>query len=211
MTFFMGLFFSFHCWTRYCILSCESLYIQINILIVTFPIFNYNCLALPWRRKGQSLSGESCGQGNLVGCCPWGHTELDTTELTSYACMRALEKEMATHSSILVWRFPGTGEPGGLPSMGSHRVGHDWRNLAAAALPCNPTRIEIFEIGDLVFFFYCIHRLSEIVPELNLIHTKSISLVINSLKSNFSLNRKSSVRLSGNIFKFSLAFKPKYV
>ena len=37
----------------------------------------------------------------------------------------ALEKEMATHSSVLAWRIPGTGEPGGVPSMGSHRVGHD--------------------------------------------------------------------------------------
>ena len=37
----------------------------------------------------------------------------------------ALEKEMATHSSVLAWRLPGTGEPGGPPSMGSHRVGHD--------------------------------------------------------------------------------------
>ena len=37
----------------------------------------------------------------------------------------ALEKEMATHSSVLAWRLPGTGEPAGLPSMGSHRVGHD--------------------------------------------------------------------------------------
>ena len=37
----------------------------------------------------------------------------------------ALEKEMATHSSVLSWRIPGRGEPGGLPSMGSHRVGHD--------------------------------------------------------------------------------------
>ena len=45
----------------------------------------------------------------------------------------ALEKEMATHSSVLAWRIPGTGEPGGLPSVGSHRVGHDWSNLAAAA------------------------------------------------------------------------------
>ena len=43
------------------------------------------------------------------------------------------EKAMATHSSTLAWRIPGTGEPGGLPSMGSHRVGHDWSNLAAAA------------------------------------------------------------------------------
>ena len=44
-----------------------------------------------------------------------------------------LEKEMATHSSVLVWRIPGTEEPGGLPPMGSHRVGHDWSVLAAAA------------------------------------------------------------------------------
>ena len=45
-----------------------------------------------------------------------------------------LEKEMATHSSVLAWRIPGTGEPGGLPSMGSHRVRHDWSDLAAAAM-----------------------------------------------------------------------------
>ena len=45
----------------------------------------------------------------------------------------ALEKEMATHSGGLAWRIPGTGEPGGLPSVGSHRVGHDWSDLAAAA------------------------------------------------------------------------------
>ena len=44
-----------------------------------------------------------------------------------------LEKEMATHSSVLAWRIPGTEEPGGLPSMGSHRLGHDWSDLAAAA------------------------------------------------------------------------------
>ena len=43
----------------------------------------------------------------------------------------ALEKEMATHSSVLAWRIPGTEEPGGLPSMGSHRVGHDSSDLAA--------------------------------------------------------------------------------
>ena len=44
----------------------------------------------------------------------------------------ALKKEMATHSSVLAWRIPGMGEPGGLPSMGSRRVGHDWSDLAAA-------------------------------------------------------------------------------
>ena len=45
----------------------------------------------------------------------------------------ALEKEMATHSSVLAWRIPGTGKPHGLPSLGSHRVGHDSSDLAAAA------------------------------------------------------------------------------
>ena len=45
----------------------------------------------------------------------------------------ALEKEMATHSSVLAWRIPGTGETGGLPSMGLHRVRHDWSDLAVAA------------------------------------------------------------------------------
>ena len=44
-----------------------------------------------------------------------------------------LEKEMATHSSVLAWRIPGMGEPSGLPSVGWHRVGHDWSNLAAVA------------------------------------------------------------------------------
>ena len=47
--------------------------------------------------------------------------------------LRALEKEMATHSSVLAWRIPGVGEPGGLPSLGSQRVRHDWSDLAAAA------------------------------------------------------------------------------
>ena len=45
----------------------------------------------------------------------------------------ALEKKMATHSGVLAWRIPGTGEPGGLPSMGSHRVRHDCSDSAAAA------------------------------------------------------------------------------
>ena len=45
--------------------------------------------------------------------------------------MYILEKEMATHSSVLDWRIPGMGEPGGLPYMGLHRVGHDWSDLAA--------------------------------------------------------------------------------
>ena len=57
-----------------------------------------------------------------MGCRLWGRTESDTTERLHF---HTLEKAMATHSSVLAWRIPGTGEPDGLPSMGSHRVGHD--------------------------------------------------------------------------------------
>ena len=51
---------------------------------------------------------------------------------------------IATHSSVLAWRIPGTGEPGGLPSLGSHRVGHDWSDLAAAAAAIHS---EFMELG----------------------------------------------------------------
>ena len=81
-----------------------------------------------WRRKWQPtpvfLPGESQGQGSLVGCSPWGREESDTNERLHFH-FHALEREMATHSSVPAWRIPGTGVPGGLPSMGSHRVGHD--------------------------------------------------------------------------------------
>ena len=78
------------------------------------------------------LPGKSHGQRSLVGCSPWGHEESDTTEqLHFHYHFHALEKEMATHSSVLPWRIPGRWEPGGLPSMGSRRVGHDWSDLAA--------------------------------------------------------------------------------
>ena len=56
---------------------------------------------------------------------------------------------MAAHSSVLAWRIPGTEEPGGLPSVGSHRVGHDWSDVAAAAAAaaaaagCSSTRIRV--------------------------------------------------------------------
>ena len=97
-------------------------------------LFSFAYLSLStWRRQWQPtpvlLPGKSHGQRSLVGCSPWGREESDTTERLHF---HALEKEMATHSSVLAWRIPGTGEPGGLPSTGSHRVGHDWRDLAAA-------------------------------------------------------------------------------
>ena len=52
-------------------------------------------------------------------------SQIRLSDVTVTFHFRALEKEMATHSSVLAWRIPGIGEPGGLPSMGSHRVGHD--------------------------------------------------------------------------------------
>ena len=85
-----------------------------------------------WQPTPVFLPGESQGQGNLVGCSLWGHTESDTTEWLHFH-FHGMEKEMATDSSVLAWRIPGTGEPGGLLSMGSHKVRHNWSDLAAAA------------------------------------------------------------------------------
>ena len=87
-----------------------------------------------WHPTPVLLLGKSHGRRSLVGCSPWGRksrTWLSNFTFTFH--FHALEKEMATHSSVLAWRIPGMGEPGGLLSMGSHRVGHDWSDLAAAA------------------------------------------------------------------------------
>ena len=81
----------------------------------------------------------SCLENPMDGGAWWaavhgvaeGRTRLSDFPFTFY--VHALEKEMATHSSVLAWRIPGTGEPGGLLSLGSHRVRHDWSDLAAAA------------------------------------------------------------------------------
>ena len=85
---------------------------------------------LPGKGGGTSLQYSCHGQRSLIGCSSWCREESDMTERLHF---HALEEDMATHSSVLAWRSPGTGEPGGLPSMGSHRVGHDWSDLAAAA------------------------------------------------------------------------------
>ena len=62
-------------------------------------------------------------------------TQLSDFTFTFY--FHALEKEMATHFSVLAWRIPGTGKPGGLPSMGSHRVGHDWSKWLSSSSSSN--------------------------------------------------------------------------
>ena len=76
-----------------------------------------------WHPTPVLLPGKSQGQRSPVGCSPWGRTGLRDFTFTFH--LHAWEKEMATHSSVLAWRIPGTGEPGGLLSMGSQRVGDD--------------------------------------------------------------------------------------
>ena len=106
-----------------------------------------------WQPTPGLLPGKPHGRRSLVGCSPWGREELDTTERLHF---HALEKEMATHSSVLAWRIPGTGEPGGLPSMGSHGVGPDWSDLAAAAPAWGKGRgeWEVIATGYCYFFFW---------------------------------------------------------
>ena len=72
---------------------------------------------IPWTEEPGRL--QSMGSLGVAE----GRTRLSYFTFTFH--FHALGKEMATHSSVLVWRIPGTGEPGRLPSMGSHRVGHD--------------------------------------------------------------------------------------
>ena len=87
-----------------------------------------------WHPTPVLLPGKSHRWRILVGCSPWvvkSWTRLNDFTLTFH--FHTLEKEMATNSSVLAWRIPGTGEPGGPLSMGSHRVRHDWSDLAAAA------------------------------------------------------------------------------
>ena len=119
-------------------------------------IFGFNPWVgkISWRREWLPipvlLDGEFHAQRSLVCYSPWGRKEADMTEwllLSLFQMVKRLpttwesrvwplgrkdplEKEMATHSSFLSWRIPGKGEPGGLPSMGLQRVGHNWSDLA---------------------------------------------------------------------------------
>ena len=82
----------------------------------------------------------SCLENPMDGEAWWAavhevvKSQIRLRDFTFIFHFHALEKEMATHSSVLAWRIPGTGEPGGVLSMGSHRVGHNWSDLAAAAM-----------------------------------------------------------------------------
>ena len=92
------------------------------------------CLRRQWQPTPLLLSEKSHGWRSLIGCSPWSREESDTTErLQFHYSLSCIGEEMATHSSVLAWRVPEMGEPGGLLSMGSHRVGHDWSDLPKAA------------------------------------------------------------------------------
>ena len=88
-------------------------------------------LYLSFREGNGTPLQYSCLENPMDGGAWWaavhgvteGQTRLSNFTFTFH--FHALEKEMATHSSVLAWRIPGMGEPGGLPSLGSHRVGHD--------------------------------------------------------------------------------------
>ena len=114
-----------------------------------------------WHPIPVLLPGKSHGWRSLVGCSPWvakSWTWLSDFTFTFH--FHALEKETATHSSVLAWRIPGTGEPGGLPSMGSHRVKHNWRNLEAAAAAGRESRKRQSPAAvlPLMCFKYCLRR-----------------------------------------------------
>ena len=103
-------------------------------VITLAPSFGiaYLVYCLHTERRGQwhptpvLLPGESLDRGAWWAAVRGvAKSQTRVSDFTFTFHFHALEKEMATHSSVLAWRIPGTGEPGGLPSMGSHRVGHD--------------------------------------------------------------------------------------
>ena len=112
--------------------ACSHFFISQGIAISPFSLlYNTPYLAphsstLAWKIPWMEESGRLAVHGVARS-----RTRLSDFTFTFH--FHALEKEMATHSSVLAWRIPGTWEPGGLPSMVSHRVGHNWSDLAAAA------------------------------------------------------------------------------
>ena len=105
------------------------MHLKRNVYTAGFESNVLNTYIIDW---GVFAETNACGLENPMDGGAWkaavhgvaeGRTRLSDFTFTFH--FPALEKEMATHSSVLAWRIPGTGEPGGLPSMGSHRVGHD--------------------------------------------------------------------------------------
>ena len=88
-----------------------------------------------WHPTPVLLPGKSHGWRSLVGCRPWGHEELDTTDrLHFHFSLSCIGEENGNPFQCSCLEDPRDGEPGGLPSMGSHRVSHDWSDLAVTIL-----------------------------------------------------------------------------
>ena len=92
---------------------CEKTFIDLISGEGNGTPLQYSCLENPMDGGAWKAAVHGVAEGWRLG------------DFTSSFHFHALEKEMATHFSVLAWRIPGTGEPGGLPSMGSHRVGYD--------------------------------------------------------------------------------------
>ena len=118
-----------------------------------------------------------------------GQTQLSNFTFTFY--FHALEKGMATHFSVLTWRIPGMGEPGGLPSMGSHRVGHNWSDLAAAAAASLDLRVLRIKTGFTLkdSFYMCEPCKYMYITSNGAWDMKRILLNINATKSNTGLRQ----------------------
>ena len=110
--------------------------------ICFFFFFFFHCLSWIGEGNGTPLQ-YSCLENPMDGGAWWaavhGVAKSRTwlSDFTFTFHFHALEKAMATHSSVLAWRIPGMGEPGGLPSMGLHRVGHDWSRLSSSSSSLN--------------------------------------------------------------------------
>ena len=125
-------------------------------------------IGTPYSCMENLMDGEACWAA--VHGVAKSRTRLSDFTLTFH--FHALEKEMATHSSVLAWRIPGTGEPGGLPSVESHRVRHDWSDLAAAAWSPE-SGIILYNLCDLCWFKWSLLNCS-----MNQISSKIIVLLL---------------------------------
>ena len=144
--------FAFVIETNLCVLGSAVTYIPIYDFYVSILKV---CSSKTGEGNGTPLQ-YSCLENPMGGGAWWtavhgvakSWTQLSDFTFTFH--FHALEKEMATHSSVLAWRIPGMGEPGGLPSLGSHRVGHDWSNFAAVAAATPKHHDECFLIFLLI-------------------------------------------------------------
>ena len=146
--------------------------------------WRYRCSWSWWRLSGWGMWWRrwhplqcSCLENPTDGGAWWAavhgvaKSRMRLRDFTFTFHFQALEKERATHSSVLAWRIPGTGEPGGLPSLGSHRVGHDWSDLAAAAAAMWWNQGQILNYSKL---FFVLHRNTQL---LGLFMWKSLWLI----------------------------------